>query len=431
MSYDNNNNNDNNNKRHDHENDRYGGDRDEPNSNGQMQYKHKNRGNTFDSNGLYNRERGLYNRIAYYRDPSSGSRHSWNNDRFPSDSNRASYDGRCDSYSRDRYNKNRDRSSADSKKYDDSDYRRYDRRERYGNNRNRHDNSSRSPTRDRDTGRRRGSRESGMDRDTERSEDADRDTASPPRRNIRTDFIIYQGGLLYSDRKAHDLPPHHHSPVSGHHAATYIKREGTSLRTVLLIHPRNAFSPVVHESVASSPVCHIDIECMAAATQDGVTDHVQKLQMATYPAVVQDHRQFQEVQPQAPPQDRRSELVSAAAVAYKALQGVLNDYERQTGNSTAGISVATILGKRSVGRPSKVRLENEYTAHLGIKRAKSEMKELEQVPKQLNGVVGQAKIASTPRRTDIDKADTLGHTAHLSITSAVTMNTVCHRQNPM
>ncbi|KAF9543253.1 hypothetical protein EC957_001051 [Mortierella hygrophila] len=142
--------------------------------------------------------------------------------------------------------------------------------------------------------------------------------------------------------------------------------------------------------------------------------------MTTYPAVVQDHRQLQEVQPQAPRQDRRSELVNAAAVAYKALQGVLNDYEQQTGNSTAGISVATLLGKRSIGRPSKVRLENEETALLGIKRAKSEMKELEQVPKQLNGVVGQARIASAPRTTDIDKADTLGHTAHLSITSTPT-----------
>ncbi|KAG9061996.1 hypothetical protein KI688_006715 [Linnemannia hyalina] len=468
MSYDiNNNKDDSNNKRHDHDNDRYGGYRGNPNSNGQMRYKHKDKGNTFDSNGLYSKERGLYDPIAYYRDRSySGSRDSWNNGRFTSDSDRASYDSRRDSYGGAWYNKNRDHSSADS------DYHIYDSRERHGNNRNRHDNPSRSPTRDRDTGRRRGSRESGLGRDIERSEAADRDTASPPKRNIRTDFIIYQGGLLYSD----------HNPVSGHHAATYIKREGTSLRSRWGVPPVNtsqttlcsirsddlssslqsplpSLSPTTdmsgpsssstpetrfHQSstsqspprqsaamISSAIRFSTAASVTTATTQGGVTNHIQKLQMTTYPAVVQDHRQFQEVQPQAPPQDRRSELVSAAAVAYKALQGVLNDYKQQTGNSTAGISVATLLGKRSIGRPSKVRLENEKTALLGIERAKSEMKELEQMPKQLNGVVGQAKISSTPRRTDIDKAYTLGHTAHLSITSAVTMNTVCHRQNPM
>ncbi|KAF9292168.1 hypothetical protein BGZ88_006496 [Linnemannia elongata] len=436
MSYDPGNSKDNNNnkKRQDHDNDSYGGYRGEPNSNGQNWYKHNNK-----------------------------SRDSRDKDRSPSDRDHALYDERRDSYSRDRYDKNRDRSSSDSKKYDDSDSscHRHGRRQRHRNNRNRHKNPSRSPTRGRETDRDRGKRESGLDKDGGKGEDTSSNAVRPSRGNIRTDFTIYQEGLFYSDRKAHAPALHHHSPDPDHHAKAYIKREEPPLRdgpssslqsplpslspTAKVAGPPSSSTPKTtsHQSSTSQPpprqsatlissAIHLSTatSVTTATAQGGITSHVQSSQLTAHSAVLQDHRQLQEVHPQAPPQGRRSKLVSAAVVAYKALHGVLHEYEQQTGIPTADISVATILGKRSVGRPSKVRLENEETALLGIKRAKSEIKELERAPKQLHGAAGQAGIVGALRRADINKTDTPGHSAHLSITPTVVTNPVSRRQNP-
>ncbi|KAF9148354.1 hypothetical protein BG015_009920 [Linnemannia schmuckeri] len=423
------------------------------------------------SNKFYRRERPSRDRSGY----DDGDRLSYGRDRSLYDDRRGSYNRDRSSFSSDGYGSNKDRSSADIKNFHDGDCYGYDRREKRSSYRSRHNNPSRSPSRDRS--RDGGDRELDLDKNRESSKDADRDTNIPSRGNIRTNFSIHQGGHLYSDHKAHFPLPHHHHSISDHYAAAYIKREETPIRSRWDLRPVNTSQTALHQyrsdgssSSHQSPLPSLSpttdmfrlpsvstpetalprsftnqspplpatlmsgsislstaTSAMTTTSQDGITNHFQHSHLITHSTVVHDHPQPENVQTQVPPQDHRSMLVSAAAEACKAL----HNFRKQTGLPTSDISVADVMGKRHVGRPSKVRLETEDAALLGIKYFSSEMEELAQSPAQRHGVASETEVVRMQRRINTNKVDTPGYTARLSVAATATTSSICHRQHPI
>ncbi|KAG0283513.1 hypothetical protein BGZ96_012100 [Linnemannia gamsii] len=399
-----------------------------------------------------------------------------NRDWPPYDDDDDDDDGRKNTFGRDcrpslnseKYDNNRNRRNNN---FHDSESHRYDRRGRYGNysNNDRYDNTSRSP-----------SRVGGRESDLERSKDADKETFIPSERNIRTDYSIHQDGRLYSDLQAHIHPHHHHRSNSDQHQhAIFAARKGTPLSSRWDQEPTNTTRPTAiyqfrtdQSSSLQSPLCsvspttdifrpskapkpetmtmprppceerspsHRPATVLSAASsrstatsvttttaQGGFTNHVQHSHLTTRSTILQEHRRLERVQQKAQtrqlprPRGCRSSLISTAAETCKALTSL----RKQTGIITADISVTDLLGKRSVGRPSKVRLETEDAARLGINRAKLEMKAWEQYSNQqqlqVQGVVKETVITRARHRPDIFKVHGSGRIARLRISAAVT-----------
>lgn len=476
--------------RNKHHNDHMCGYWDRPNAHTagfKRKVKYKKDRPSYSSNGFKGKSKDslLFDSTGYYRDPSSHNdpNEFYMRDRFPrhdrddyNNRDRSPYGDDDDNFRKSSFGRDR-RPSFNSDNSQDRDCYRYDRRERYGNhcNNDRYDNPSRRPSRDRD-------RESDLDRDRESSNDANRETAIPSKRNIRTDFSIHQYGRLYSDQYAHIHPYHrHHSIADEPQHAVFAARKGTPLRSRWDLEPVNTRSTAIYQyhsdqssslqsplrsvsptadlfrpsktpkpetatmprppcverspshrpaTVLSAAISRSTATSVTAATiQGGFTNHVQHSHLTTRSTILQKHRHLQrsqqKAQPRQPPRSRDclSTLISTAAETCKALTSL----RKQTGIIAADVSTTDLLGKRSVGRPSKVRLETEDAARLGINRAKSEMKAWEQFLNQqqlrVQRVTKETEITRVRNRPAIFRVDGSGRAARLSISAAIIATT--------